>query len=806
MDEQNNQVALKKILPLFQKLALWTTIGLTALLPVIFIPSSNAPFFFGKHLILWLAVFILGILWLLERIQQKNFMISKNLLVWSALAVPVAYLLSALFSGTIKTALLGESFETGVFAVIALLFLLMFFVSRVFQSRKNILYLYAGLFVSFVVLAIFHLTRLFFGPEIFSMGMLTTATASVFGSWSELGIFFGLIATLALTTLEFLGKNKRVKILGYIVLAISLFLVAVVNFSLVWIILAILSFLMLLYNLQLNKLASSESDNTKTFPILPLIIFLVSVLFISAKAPVGGFLPSLFNIANQEVRLTTGGTWEIAKASLTQNPILGAGPNKFASQWVANKPAGINATQFWNSDFNSGSSSFLTALTTIGLLGFLAWILFLASVLYFGFRLVKFSHKNQFDQYIALSLVSATFYLLFFFVAYTPNIAVLGLLFLFLGALMSVLLKEKLIKIIEISFNQNKMRQGLFIVIGLVMLEVLLHGGYYFTKKALASVQFQKGIVVLNTENDLGQAIELLNKATQNYPTDTYYRGLAELFLIQLRAVVSQADIEEEVLQQQFQAVFGNALTATQLALTEDQMDYQNWSALAKVWASVVSLGVEQAYENATQAYSNAIALNPNSPLLALSLANLELAQGNLEKGKEYAGVAIQMKNDYADAYYLLSQLELNNDNAGGAVQILEALANVSQNDPQVFFNLGMLHYNLKNNAQATPILERAVILNPYFTDAKYLLGLNYSVLGEKEKAVAQFEDLVMLNPQDTTLPAILDNLQNDREPFYGLQQQSAPAEPEMEMILDEEDLPIEEEINAEVADEEDEE
>ena len=589
-----------------------------------------------------------------------------------------------------------------------------------------------------------------------------------------MGVFSGLIALLALSASEFVGQNKTIKISSYIVLGTALFLVALVNFSAVWIMLGVFSLTLTLYSFWLAKNKGETRDNKTHLPILSLIVFLVALVFVFAKAPVGNFLPSLFNIQNFEVRPTIGATIDIAQATLTQNPLLGVGPNNFASQWVLHKPLGVNNTMFWNVDFNSGSNFILTSLVTVGILGFLSWFLFLAALIFYGLKLMKISRQNKFEHYLILSPCLATLYLWMFAVIYVPGTVILGLSCLFTGILLALFYQAGIVKTKTIFLRENgKIKIILITVITFISL-AFISGGYFIAKNTTALIQSQRSLRAVNAEGDLGKAVELMSKAAENSKNDAYYRLLTDMNLAQLQFVLNRQDVPAETLQQQFQAVLGNAVGNAQTAVRIGGKNYQNWTSLGRVYSAIVPLKVAGAYDSALNSYVEAINLNPSNPALVLALANLELANEDIEKAREYIGRSIQMKNNYSDAYYLLSQIELSAGNNEQAVKVIEALANMTPNDSRVFLQLGALEYNFRNYEKAIISLEKAVLLNPYFTDAKYLLGLSYDNTGEKGKAIGQFEDLNILNPNNENITTILDNLKKGQKALFGLEQQSS--------------------------------
>ncbi len=791
MDKQINLAGVQKVNSFSMKnISSFLVIILSFLLPIFFIPSQVFSFLAGKDMVVIFITSLLLVLWVLERIKNKDFSVSKNLMIISAVLVPFSYLLSSLFSGSIRTTILGSGFGVNSFSMILTLFLLMFLVARLFQTKKKIIYLYVSLLFSFILISSFQILRLIFGPEFLSLGVLKTATANFIGTWSELGIFFGLITILSLLTIIFIKGNRAVKIISYISLIGSLFFVALINSFFVWLAIALSSLFLIIYLLLANKTVEQKISR-KSLSVISLVIFAISLVFIFAKGPVGNFLPSFFNISNFEVRPSVGSTIDIAQATLSNDPLLGAGPNGFVKQWVANKPFEVNNSQFWNTDFNSGSSFILTTIVDIGLLGFLAWLLFFGMIIYSGVKLLKVSHRDKFNYYLAMSVFLSTVYLWFFSFTTVPGVAILGLSFLFTGVLLSLLYQERIIKIKTISLSEKLGGRIVLFVVIISFSITFIFNGYLFIKKVSASIQAQKSLIALNVEGDIGKSVELMLGATITFRDDLYYRLLSNIDLIQLQAVLNQEDVPEETIREQFQTVFQNAVANAGTAVNIDPRNYQNWMSLSKAYGSVVSLKVEGAYDKAVESYNNARSLNPLNPAIVLSLANLEIANGDIEKAKEYIITSIQMKRNYSEAYYLLSQIELHNNNEAEAIKIIEALAQETPNDPEVFLQLGFYKYNAKNYTEAIPLLERSVSLNQSLVDAVYLLGLSYHGAGEKEKAVEIFDYLSQAIPDDNNLASILDNLKNGRDPLFGIEQQStAIPTPTTEQII--EDAPSE--------------
>ena len=144
-------------------------------------------------------------------------------------------------------------------------------------------------------------------------------------------------------------------------------------------------------------------------------------------------------------------------------------------------------------------------------------------------------------------------------------------------------------------------------------------------------------------------------------------------------------------------------------------------------------------------------------------------------------------KNNYTEAIFLLSQIEVGEGNITQAIRSVETASIIAPNDPTVFFQLGLLRYSNDEFSNAVYSLERAIDLNPLYANAKYFLGLSYDQIGETQKAIEQFESILSTNPDNNEVSFILKNLKEGRAPFKDV---TPPLDEEPESR---EELPLEE-------------
>lgn len=780
----------------------FVSVALAFLTPLFFIPWGGISFSAGKVFLLYTAVILLLLVWILEKIKDKKFLFSKNLLVVSSCLIPLVYLISAFLSGSFLNSFVGVAFEMDVFLVFASLFLMMFLVAKSFDKKRVFTFYFALLF-SGSLMFIVHILRIFLGANFLSFGILSSPVSSLVGSWTDLGIFFAFITIIAFLASDYIAKDKRIKIISILATVLSLVFVALVNSRFLWVSLAVISLLGFLHLLFVDKIKFSFKNifrKTGTY------VFLVSLLFVLLQSQIGHWLPNLAGTPNMEVRPTMQGTLEVAKNTATQNLLLGTGPNTFVEQWRLYKPLGVNITDFWNTDFSFGSSLILSSLVSVGLIGFLLWFLFIGSILFYVFKLALKKGIDSIEKFVALSISFLSLFGVITLFFYTPGFSILLLIFLIFGVLLAQLKQNSLIAVKEISWANSKIKTivSAFVLVALISLPIFSF--YFFTKKVQAASYFNQAATALSREDGFSQGYALLAKAIETNPTDFYLRNLTNLNLVQLQNLFAREDIEQEELQAQFQEIFGASIGSAQGALQANPNNYLNWLGLAKVYSVVVPLELEGSYEAAVEAYQKAISLNPTNPMLYLSLANLEITKGDTDKAKEYIQASIQLKQNYSDAYFLLSRLNMDEGNKKEAVQVIEQLATVSPYDPLPFYQLGAFKYEDQDYENAKDFLERAVALSPYYSDAKYLLGLTYDASGEKEKAVGQFQDLKFLNPEEESIDAILSNIQEGRDPFAGFQTQ-AQTQPEQSQVLEtetgKEEEVAEEEAGGEVVEEE---
>ncbi|MFA6095310.1 MAG: tetratricopeptide repeat protein, partial [Candidatus Paceibacterota bacterium] len=357
-------------------------------------------------------------------------------------------------------------------------------------------------------------------------------------------------------------------------------------------------------------------------------------------------------------------------------------------------------------------------------------------------------------------------YLWIFSVIYVPSAALwivtVGVTALFVAAMR----EDGIIGTNSASIASRPALSFISVLLTILALIGTLSFSYFVSVKVLANVYFQKGVVAINATGDLDKGEADITRAISLSESPLYYRFLSEVYLARLNQLFADQKISQSDAQAKFQSLLGTAIQSSQRAVALDGTDYQNHMSLGRVFESVVPLDITGAYDNAKAAYGEALARNPRSPEIELVLARLEVAHKDNAAARTHIDKAIAEKSDYADAIFLLSQIEIADGNITKAIESVESVAVLSPNDSGIFFQLGLLYYNERDYARSTTALERAISLNPQYANAKYFLGLSYYQTGDKEGALAQFQDLAKTNPDNEEVKAVLANLEAGKSPF----------------------------------------
>jgi len=766
------------------KLDLWAAmvlmIGLIAT-PLIFWPVGGLSLEVVKKFFLAGSVTIALVLWFIARIKGKNLTLPKTWIYGTAGLFCLIALVSGLTSSAVMSSLLGLGVESGTVFSLFIFFGLAFLFGEYFGTKQKFLKIYIWLFSVFAVAFLFQVVRLVFG-NFTPWTVFNYSATNLIGKWNDLGIFAGFVALSSAVILEMfpLIGAKILKSFLWLCLAISILTLALINFNQLWIVLAAMFLLAYIYDLTMFP---HKVFGIKRYFRTSLVMFAISLLFIIFGQPLsydvagkphegylaaeGRILSEKLAISSLEVRPSWQGTATVIKNGIKADPILGAGPNQFSEAWLANKPAGVNDSQFWNIEPDFGVGFVPTFFLTTGLLGGLALLAFVLMLIYAGLKPLLATKLETLDRSFLLLSFLGVVYLWVMLIIYVPQTSVLMLAFALTGLLVARLAQLGKIKTISLSFSAEPRIKFISAVSSVALALVLIVIAWAWFASVTAVVLVQRAGAIIQTNGNADTAYLLASKAALLNPEDIYYRTAAQVNLTQMNVMLGQK-LPQDQLMAKYSQIFAQAKTNVDLAVSANGTSYQNYIARGSLYENIMGLGVKGAYELAKKNYTDALAHNPQGPDMDLALARLEIGNNNLTEAKKYLDAALVLKKDYVDAIYLQSQIYAQQGFLDTAISRAQTAAQLAPNDPGVLFQLGYLEYRNADYRNAGAAMQAAVNLSPNYANALYFLGLSLNKLGMNDKALQVFTVLQQSNPDNAEVASVISNLKAGRDALVG--------------------------------------
>lgn len=758
-----------------EKLTAFFFYALVFLMPIFALPLAVAPLASGKAILLFGGILLTAFFWILSAIAKGSVKIPKSALLISCLAVVLVWLASALSSGNAGLSLAGKLYDLDTFSVFFAASLALFFGSIIFQSEKRAFVFYLLLFFSAFVVFAFQFFHLVFGINIIPFNIFPYNTSNLVGGWNDFSIFFGFIGLISLALLETAKFGWKTKIFFYFSLIAAFLAMISANFFNNWVIFGIFSLFIFISAL----FKSRSGGKTKFFRAS--LFALAVVIFFTLFRGTAGNINNFLKTSSTEVRPSLSATLDIAKKSLKNNAVLGTGPNTFVYNWLKFKPAAVNGTIFWNARFSSGFGHLPSMLATTGILGIAAIIFFLIILLSHCKKAFSRGENNIGNALTAASFLGAV-YLWTFIVLYAPGIFIFTLAFIATGVFLALLVNNGKIAVTEISLSglsaggRGKTKSGMiFTVIGIILLIGTVSSAYLYARKFLALNNYSKALILFEKSGDIDRTGKKLTKAASMDKQDEYYRALSELGLVSLGQITTNKDLPADKAAALFKDNLGITIAYAREAVRINPADPVNWMQLGRVYESVVALKVEKADEAALNSYAEAFKVSPLDPSPFIASARVAMQTGKTDDARKYLQGALNIKPDFVDALFMLSQVEAQAGNLKEAILKTEQTAAISPNSPGIFFQLGLLRYQNNNLSAARTAFERAVGLNNDYANARYFLGLIYDKQGLKEKAIEQFAQIAKTNPDNGEVKKILANLKNGQSALAEI----APPAPE---------------------------
>jgi len=615
-----------------------------------------------------------------------------------------------------------------------------------------------------------------------------------------------------------------------VILAAELLLI---NFSAAWWTLAGVMLFLIAYGFT-REVHGIKSGKNKVFKIqrlsLPIAILVFSIVVIMANLFLENGLPSnkLVNLP-VEYSLSNSATYNVAKNvwSKSGSMMIGSGPSTFTYDYGFYKPADINSTIFWGVRFPQGSSLFLSSMATAGFLGLLSVLFLMAAFVWQAVKAFSLKNADQGASSLQIpALVAALFFLIAWFL-YSANFALLMMGFVMLSIFVAGRgtarnsAEQSSSQAVEAEGAEQKNlwrhisllaspQRTLIISLVLIILMVASVSFFYLeTQRYIASIYFSSGVNGYSKDGNAEAATAKINKAIGlDSFSDQYVRTASQVYLVLTNNVLNDPKWQNadaataDDLRSRFQTFMAQAVGYAKKATELEPAESANWSNLGYTYENILAFanGAEQYM---IEAYQKAAALEPANPAMAVDSGRAHLlaydkmqsqisqisesktpdenqiktlkdqSANELSASQKELQRAVDLKNDYSPAHYLLVQVYSRQGDLKNAIARSIDYYNLNPKDPGAAFQLGFLFYKDNQMDNAKSAFEFAVALSGDYSNARYFLGLIYDAQGNKEGAKEQFNKIASLNPDNAEVKKILDNLNAGRG---ALQEVSPPA------------------------------
>lgn len=748
------------------------------LLPIIFIPSTYLPLSGGKIIFVSIAIALALLAYFLSVLKDGKMSFRLPLPIAGLWLIALVTTVSAFLSGDRYDAFFGNGLDSYTVSF-SILMAVIATSMAILDRGQLVIRLYAVLIGSGLLLSLFHVIRFIFGEETLSFGLWNSPTVSPIGSWNGLAIFYGLVIILSLLALIQLPLTRAGKYIISSVVALALFMLAVVNFSSVWWVIAIVTGIIVLHNLVKNLWKSNKASSDSPHAlIVAVIVLLFSITFLLGGARLGSFITDRLGVEFIEVRPSATATLEIARAVYQDNLWLGSGPNRFADSWRLHKDPSINQTIFWNAQFDSGYSYIFTSIIGNGLLGFLAWTIFLVSLVWSGIRFAfnNNSEKDNFWHFIGLSSLVASIYFWVMNLVYVPPPSILMLTAVTTGIFIMAYARSLMGKSINLSVEKSR-SHGLVMIVLVVLIVVGSGYGVYTTVRHMAGVyEFNKAVSTISEGDTLAEIEARIAEAFQLSQNDLFAREIALYRLSEMRALLATEEPNANA-EQSFSNAAQLAIQAAQSAVDLDSTDPYNHQVLGQVYAILATVGVEGANERALESFQLAKQYDPHSPVTYLLEAELAIQLKDMAAARTAAENAVILRNNYTEALFLLAQLDIEEGNTERAIAIVNAITQLEPENPARRYQLGILLASFDQLDNAIVSFEKAVELDPQYANARYFLALGYAEKGMVDEAIEQLTVVRDLSEGNSVVDDLIEQLRTTGSLSTPLTSQSPVSE-----------------------------
>lgn len=640
------------LLPFINSSVKFGLIAITFLIPIFFLSTFIDFFEFPKQLLLVLGTAILVILWLTKFILEKEVRITKTPLDLPIFILLIIYAVSTYFSTSPYTSIVGFFSRLHLSLVSFICYTLLYYIAASnLKNVKEVLQVATSFVASSVILAVLGILY-YFGVYALHWTPSNFKNFTPAGSSTALTLTLSLAVPLLLGKLMYVVQTSRKILLTVLIILITTPLV-LINFTAAWVALAVSVVVMLLFSYSQNL----KHNRDYIFGII-LALAVISLLnYLPFSRDVLTFLKVDYQ---KEQQLDLQSSWAVATSTVRDYPLLGSGPSTFLYDFTKYRPTTYNLSDLWNERFIVSNNDYLQILTTLGIIGFIAYAFFVLKLALFALhKSLKGKETEEHPLKVGLTAGAIGFLAASMFSASTTS--VYAIFIILLGSLMAL---EKAVDKTWVSdfklslkmskagsIDESKEIMPFLITIPGILLSVIFL--FFVYKTAVADFYYKKSIVAAS-QNNGNDTLRFQAQSIQNNPNqDVYHLALAQTSLAIANNLATKSNPTDQE-KQLITSLLNQSVTEARTATTVNPLNVNNWEGLANIYRSIAG-AVQGAGNWSLDSFQKAVSIDPPNPQLRLDIGGIFYAAKQYDSAIQLFQQAVSLKPNLANAHYNLA-------------------------------------------------------------------------------------------------------------------------------------------------------
>jgi len=695
---------------------------------------------------------LLGLVaWVSRDIKLGELKIKRTFLDIPIVLFLIVYLLSAIFSVDRWHSFIGSFGDPsrGFLSILAIIITYYIIVSNF--TPRLFRWMLGGLIFSSVFISARALLG-FFNVNFLPAKIASHIPLNLIGSMDSLGVFTSLlIPILVMMILKIQSEETKSKIsknvitgLLLILLAVYLFIAFSIYSYVAWpgILIGMGIFLIYILARIVNVKDSWSWLPMLTFVTIIIFLMIGSVKIIKTNLPVSVSVPLKASL-------------EIAKKSMQEKTFLGYGPGNYGVAYSKNLPAGFDSKGL---RLFQGQGFLFESISTIGIVGLVFLVILILTFLGASFFLIS-RNKNK-DRLYSLGMLATAIVILADAVLIKIDAPIFIIGSIIIALTVAIVLKENDVEENFISLSV-KASPKYALALGFVFLLVVVGVAYAFIfvgKIYFADMKMGKAVAAESNISEIGSIASAISATNLNNREGRYFTRLGQEYMLLANNEIKKGSSERDI--NKIQTYLNSAIDAGKRGEAMMVQDVTAIEALAQIYENTGSY-IPDTLNLSLDEYNKASQLEPQNPDFYVKLGQIKIKIAGtkkdeaekkqlIEDAKNLFQSAINIRDNYAPAYYNRALVEEALGQTDVSISDLEKAVTLDRRNADYVFNLARVYVKRgsdNDNQIAEALYKKILAADPNNINTHFSLGLLYEKTKRLDDAVSEYKKVLSLLP-----------------------------------------------------------